>query len=128
MGATNRREALHIRHLWVTRWGVRHHTWEDSIAKAEHGSKAREEVFRVMHAATIATIHQESLKGSPRKANQMYEGVKTMVASLILDRHRALTSERFDATWVKTGATHLEGDRLIIDLWKTPSPPWRARS
>ena len=48
----------------------------DASEAAEHGSSAHEEVVRVMHTATIGTIHEESLKKSPRRANQIYEEVK----------------------------------------------------
>jgi hypothetical protein len=51
---------------WVTRCGVRHHTWMDATEAAQHGTCAREEVFRVIHAATLGAIHEESKKrGTP---------------------------------------------------------------
>jgi hypothetical protein len=55
-------EKLDPNDLWVTRWGVRHHTWKDTEEQALHGTCAREEVFRVIHAATLGAIHEKTLK------------------------------------------------------------------
>ena len=40
---------------WVTRWGVRLHTWWDPVMAASYGGEHREAVFRTLHVAAVST-------------------------------------------------------------------------
>ena len=73
---------------WITAWGLRRVTWTDEKDQAAYGGADREEVFQVLHKATIQAIHEEAQRLRPRKACHMYRRVQNLVHSMVADRRR----------------------------------------
>jgi len=103
---------------WITAWGLRRVTWTDEKDQAAYGGADREEVFQVLHKATIQAIHEEAQRPRPRKACHMYQRVQNLVHGMVTDRRRDGSAAAFTRTWIEPGYVQVgQGRPLSIGVW-----------
>ena len=108
-------ERLEAQDAWITAWGARWCTWKDEQEQEER--RPTEEVWRVVHAATVIAIREEYQRGQPRKATQMFNRMKCLVEEVVRIRRRAAAERVFHKAWVVTGmATAREGGAQVT-IW-----------
>ena len=109
---------------WIKMWGARWATWKDPQEKEDYGSEEVEEVFQVIHKATLQAIHEDAMQRNRMTqglARHMYQRVQNLVRKIISDRRTTATKERFARTWVRPGyvVTEEQGtDCLGVRMWE----------
>jgi|EP00966_Prymnesium_polylepis_P185407 hypothetical protein len=66
---------------WITGWGWR--LAEDPEEDSTTYRKDHEEVFQVLHASTVAAIHQEHARAEPGKAHTIIERADRIATHMI---------------------------------------------
>ena len=108
-------ERLREDDAWVTAWGARWSEWKDEQEQGEHGPT--EEVWRVLHAATVVAVGEERQRFRPRGATQMIHRVRELVADIVRMREQRGRQEDFHKKWVQTGAAKVGKGGAIVTLW-----------
>ena len=108
-------ERLREDDAWVTAWGARWSEWKDEQEQAEHGPT--EEVWRVLHAATVVAVGEERQRCRPRGATQMIHRVRELVAEMARMIEQRGRQEDFHKKWVRTGAAKVGKGGAVVTLW-----------
>ena len=88
-------ERLEAGDEWVTAWGARWSTWTDEQEQERYGNDDLEEVFQVIHKATIQAIHEAAGRRVNRAARTMYQRVQYLVGRAVADRAGAVPRGTF---------------------------------
>ena len=82
-----------------------------------------EEVFQVIHKATIQAVHEAAGRRSAGDARHMYNRVQGLTCRMIADREASVASARFQKVWVEPGYVGERkgggGARREVDMWGT---------
>ena len=105
---------------WVTGWGWR--VTEGAAEEAAH-SKQHEEVFEMLHASTIAAIHQKSALAEPGKAHAIIELADKLARHMIDDRRRQMKRQTFEDTYVGIGMIQWQDEKQERWKWAHQKPP-----
>ena len=97
---------------------MRAKTWGSEQEQQQYGGAAKEEVFQVMHKATIQAIHETHGSTKSKKAHVIYQRAQRLVQSIVEGRYRVAGAESFDTTWVAPGFVQMaKGKPLTAAMW-----------
>ena len=108
-------ERLEADDAWITAWGARWCTWKDEQEQEEH--RPTEEVWRVIHAATVIAIREEYMRKQQRKATQMFNRMKCLVEEVVRIRRRTAAEKTFHKAWVATGMAMVKEEGAQVTIW-----------
>ena len=108
-------ERLREDDAWVTAWGARWSEWKDEKEQEEH--RPTEEVWRVLHAATVVAVGEERQRRKPRGATQIIHRVRELVSEIARMRERRGRPEDFHKKWVRTGMAKVGRGGAVVTLW-----------
>ena len=108
---------------WVTAWGARWATWGSKEEQEAYEGEEMEEVFQVIHKATIQAVHEAAGRRSAGDARHMYNRVQGLTRRMIADRAASVASARFQKVWVEPGYVREGkgggGAGREVDMWGT---------
>ena len=107
-------ERLEAGDEWVTAWGARWSTWTDEQEQERYGNDDLEEVFQVIHKATIQAIHEAAGRRVNRAARTMYQRVQYLVGRAVADRAGAVPRGAFARVWERPGYARRVGRERVI--------------
>ena len=107
-------ERLEAGDEWVTAWGARWSTWSDEQEQERFGNDDLEEVFQVIHKATIQAIHEAAGRRVNRAARHMYQRVQYLVGRAVADRAGAVPRGTFARVWERPGYAKRVGREKVI--------------